>query len=306
MLAESLFAVWGACKLEFSGRWNREGYMSLNRDILAQEICSRLDAQRERIASQWTQSAPIHHFVLDDLLPEEWTTRIRAAFPKPDAMVLKKNLREVKYVAAQMDRYDRLLEEIIYAFQAPGVVERIESITGLKALEPDTELYAGGISLMSPAHYLNPHIDNSHDRTRERYRVLNLLFYVSPQWPQDRGGNLELWPQGLGGPPTTLVSRFNRLVVMITHRHSWHSVSPNATTADRCCVSNYYFSRFPPGGVDYYHVTEFSGRPEQPLRSVLLRGDNWLRTIIRTKMPWAFKNRHFYVQSTSRDRDKSS
>ena len=214
-------------------------------------------------------------------------------------MVLKRSLREVKYVAAQMDRYDRLLEESIYAFQEPGIVERVEAITGLKALEPDTHLYAGGISLMSPGHYLNPHIDNSHDKMRERYRVLNLLFYVSPEWPADEGGNLELWPQGLRGRPTTLVSRFNRLVVMLTHQHSWHSVSRNAAKADRCCVSNYYFSKLPPGGSHYYHVTEFFGRPEQPLRNVLLCADNWVRTVIRTRMPWAFKNRHFYDQTTS-------
>ena len=271
--------------------------MSMTRGALASEICARLDAHRERMAQQWRQTAPINYFVLDGLLPVEWATRIRAAFPRPEAMALKRSMREVKYVAAQMDKYDQLLEESIFAFQEPGVVERIEAITGLKALEPDTHLYAGGISLMSPGHYLNPHIDNSHDKMRERYRVLNLLFYVSPDWPEDQGGNLELWPQGVRGEPTTLTSRFNRLVVMMTHRHSWHSVSRNAAAADRCCVSNYYFSKLPPGGVHYYHVTEFFGRPGQPLRNVVLRGDNWLRTVIRTRLPWAFKNKHFYDQA---------
>jgi len=85
-----------------------------------------------------------------------------------------------------MNQYDSVLEEAIYAFQMPAVVARVEQITGLRALEPDTMLYAGGISLMGPGHFLNPHIDNSHDRTRERYRVLNLLYYVSPQWSVDR------------------------------------------------------------------------------------------------------------------------
>jgi hypothetical protein len=39
------------------------------------------------------------------------------------------------------------------------------------------------------------------------------------------GGNLELWPTGPKGQPITIVSKFNRLVVMITHKQSWHSVS---------------------------------------------------------------------------------
>ncbi|HVW70384.1 MAG TPA: 2OG-Fe(II) oxygenase [Steroidobacteraceae bacterium] len=271
--------------------------MKLDRQVLANEIVRRLDAELQAVSRQWHATVPANHFVLDDLLPPEWTAAIRSAFPAPEAMVLKKSLREVKYVAAQMDKYDRLLEESIYAFQMPDVVSRIEAVTGLQALEPDSHLYAGGISLMAPRHYLNPHIDNSHDKSRTRYRVLNLLFYVSPQWPENRGGNLELWPQGLRGAPTTLVSRFNRLVVMGTHRRSWHSVSRNAAGADRCCVSNYYFSRLPPGGEHYYHVTEFFGRPEQPVRNFFLRGDNWLRTVIRTRLPWAFKNPHFYDQS---------
>jgi Rps23 Pro-64 3,4-dihydroxylase Tpa1-like proline 4-hydroxylase len=274
--------------------------MNLDRDVLAHEICRRLDSQYEAISRQWQGSAPVNHFIVDDVLPEDWAQRIRSAFPGGRAMELKSSLRELKYVAAQMDRYDPLLEESIYAFQAPGVLERVAQVTGLKALEPDSMLYAGGISLMAPGHFLNPHIDNSHDKLRQRYRVLNLLYYVSPQWPEDRGGNLELWQKGPRGVPTTIVSRFNRLVVMLTHRQSWHSVSRNRAQADRCCVSNYYFSQQPIGGEHYYHVTEFRGRPEQPVRDLILRGDNWLRTVIRTRFPRAFRNPHFYERAEGR------
>lgn len=269
--------------------------MELKRDVLAREICDRLDARAQDLARQWDESKPVRHFVVDDVLPVEWAQRIHAAFPQRDAMTLKKSWRELKYVAAQMDKHDPLLEESIFSFQMPAVVERIARLTGLSSLEPDEMLYAGGISLMAPGHFLNPHIDNSHDKFRQRYRALNLLYYVSPDWSKERGCNLELWPDGPRGEPITVVSRFNRLVVMMTYRSSWHSVSPNTSQQDRCCVSNYYFSKRPLESVaDYYHVTEFRGRPEQPVRDVLLRADNWLRTVIRTRMPGAFKNPHFY------------
>lgn len=272
----------------------------LDRRLMSAEIARRLIESEASLRRQWAEAPTIGYFVLDDLLPAEWAEAIRRAFPAPATMDIKSSLRELKYVAAQMNRYDPLLEEAIYAFQAPDVVGAIERITGLPALEPDEHLYAGGISLMAPGHFLNPHIDNSHDKFRSRYRVLNLLYYVSPQWPEDRGGNLELWPQGLRARQTTLVSRFNRLVVMITHRKSWHSVSRNRSEADRCCVSNYYFSERPIGGADYYHVTEFRGRPEQPMRDMALRADNWFRTFIRTRFPQAFENRHFYERATAK------
>jgi Rps23 Pro-64 3,4-dihydroxylase Tpa1-like proline 4-hydroxylase len=276
--------------------------VDLTRNVLAREIQRRIESERTTLARQWQAAAPINHFVVDDLLPEEWTRRIREAFPNDEQMTLKRSLRELKFVAAQMDRHNPLLEEAIYAFQAPEIVALVEEITGLRALEPDEMLYAGGISTMAPGHFLNPHVDNSHDKFRERYRVLNLLFYVSPQWSESEGCNLELWPQGPTGKPVTLVSRFNRLAVMVTHRGSWHSVSPNIGRKNRCCVSNYYFSQVPIGGADYFHVTSFRGRPEQPVRDLVLRADIWLRTAIRRLFPQGIReNKHFYDKDKTHD-----
>ena len=267
----------------------------LSRDSLSQEICRRLEDEKDGLREQWQASAPVNYFVLDDLLPEQWSREIYAAFPDTEQMTLKRSLREIKYVSAQMNKHSPVLEEGIYAFQTPQLVKLVEQITQIKALEPDDMLYAGGISAMANGHYLNPHVDNSHDKFRERYRVLNLLYYVSPDWTEAAGCNLELWPAGPEGRPTTILSRFNRLVVMVTHQGSWHSVSRNVSNRVRCCVSNYYFSKEPPGGAEYFHVTSFRGRPEQPIRDMVLRTDIWLRTAIRRLFPAGIaKNRHYY------------
>lgn len=243
----------------------------------------------------WEASGRVQHAVVDDLLPVDVARRIRDAFPAPESMGIKKSLRELKHVAAQMDRYDPLLEEAVFAFQDPRVVQLVAEITGLRELEPDSLLYAGGVSLMSRGHFLNPHIDNSHDKARERYRVLNLLYYCSPDWRLDNGGNLELWPEGVSGSPVTIESRFNRLVLMVTHTASWHSVSRVEVDGARCCVSNYYFSKRPAEPRDYFHVTFFRGRPEQPLRDLVLRIDGTLRMGLRKLFPAGVKEtRHYY------------
>jgi Rps23 Pro-64 3,4-dihydroxylase Tpa1-like proline 4-hydroxylase len=274
--------------------------MRLDREALAGKILARLNEQEHALREQWQASEPINHFVLDDLLPQEWAAQVREKFPSGEGMTLKRSLRELKYVAAQMNRHDPLLEEAVYAFQAPAIVAAVERITDLKALEPDHLLYAGGISLMAPGHFLNPHLDNSHDKFRERYRVLNLLYYVSPDWTQEKGANLELWPQGPDGAPLTLVSRFNRLVVMATHQGSWHSVSRNVSADNRCCVSNYYFSKHPIGASEYFQVTSFRGRPEQPVRDLVLRADIWLRTRLRKLFPLGVRDNPHYYRRDSR------
>jgi Rps23 Pro-64 3,4-dihydroxylase Tpa1-like proline 4-hydroxylase len=270
--------------------------VQLDRVSIAHAVSLRLDAALDELTRQWRGSGPINHFVIDDLLPDAWAKRIREAFPSSDTMSLKDSLRERKFVAAQMDKYDPVLEESVYAFQQPDVLERVAAITALRGLEPDDRLYNGGVSLMAPGHFLNPHIDNSHDMHRQRYRALNLLYYVSPDWTEQLGGNLELWPQGPKEAPLTIVSRFNRLAVMVTHSGSWHSVSRSLATRDRCCVSNYYFSKHPVRGVeDYFHVTTFRGRPEQPVRDLVLRADGSLRQLLRRLFPLGVKpTKHFY------------
>ena len=167
-------------------------------------------------ANNGAQGFPIRNVVIDDLLPDAVARQIAAAFPAPDAVVAKSSLRERKHVAAPMDRYDPLLEEIVYAFQDPHVLSLVAGITGLEAMEPDANLYAGGISAMVRGAYLRPHLDNSHDASRERYRVLNLLYYVTPDWDESDGGSLQLWDDGPRGVPRTIASRFNRLVLMAT------------------------------------------------------------------------------------------
>lgn len=267
----------------------------ITREALAQHICGRIDAELEQIRHQWSSSTGVSYFVVDDVLPQEWAQRIATAFPDSGSMMLRRSLRELKFVSAQMNNHNPLLEEAIFAFQAQSVLERVQQITGLRDLEPDELLYAGGISVMGQSHFLNPHLDNSHDKSRSRYRVLNLLYYVSPDWKPENGGNLELWPEGPGGKQITVTSTFNRLVVMITHQHSWHSVSPITAPAQRCCISNYYFSRFPVGAGEYFHVTSFRGRPEQPVRDLALRADGLLRGWVRKIFPQGVREtRHYY------------
>jgi len=90
-----------------------------------------------------------------------------------------------------------------------------------------------------------------------------LLYYVTPDWKLEYGGNLEMWPNGIAEKQTTIHSKFNRLVVMVTHDSSWHSVSKIKQDAHRCCISNYYFSETSIHKNEKFHVTSFRGRPEQ-------------------------------------------
>jgi len=254
----------------------------MKRKEYADLIYSKLVDNLSEVKIQFNNSKnKIGYFYIDDVLPVGEAEYIYNCFPKPEQTTLKRSLKEYKYIAAQMDKYNPVLEEIIYAFQDERIVKLVGEICEITSPFPDSNLYAGGISMMGHENYLNPHLDNSHDKDRNLWRVLNLLYYVTPDWKEENGGNLEVWPNGIKAEQTTIHSKFNRLAVMATHQGSWHSVSPVQIDRIRCCVSNYYFAKEPLLSSDEFHVTSFRGRPEQKSVDLILRIDNTVRMGIR-------------------------
>jgi Rps23 Pro-64 3,4-dihydroxylase Tpa1-like proline 4-hydroxylase len=257
----------------------------MNRQEYADKIFQRISSCKASLQRDFFGSDKINNFIVDNLLSEDEAREIYNAFPRKEEMVPANSLRGCKYIAVQMNRYNPLLEEIIYAFQEPKIVSLIAEITKIEQLLPDASLYGGGISLMTQGSFLNPHLDNSHDKERQNYRVLNALYYVTPEWKPEYGGNLELWPYGLKAKQQTIWSQFNRLVVMVTNKTSLHSVSPVLANAHRCCVSNYYFSPKSIEDKDYSHVASFRGRPEEKVKDVILQADAGLRNLVRRGLP---------------------
>jgi Rps23 Pro-64 3,4-dihydroxylase Tpa1-like proline 4-hydroxylase len=248
-------------------------------DQLADIIARRIDSEFDRFAMQWRQpiGTPTRHFIVDDLLPAPWAQSINAAFPMDRSIWHQhSSFRERKKTFARLAEVDSLIADITDAFHKEPVLQAVKRVTGIDGLEADPELYAGGISMMGKGDFLNPHIDNSHDSIRARYRRLNLLYYISLGWRDEYGGNFELWNADVTRP-VVITSKFNRLVVMDTNRTSWHSVNPVQVDDNRCCISNYYFSKASPENSDYYHVTSFMGRPNQTLARAWGRVDNFLR-----------------------------
>lgn len=256
--------------------------MSFDSATLARLIVERLDYAKQDLQRQWTNpvGTATRHFVLEDVLPEEIATAIAAAFPVDGAGFNdRSSFREHKKTLAKLGKTDPVLGAISLAYQEENVIAKIAEITQMTGLEPDRSFYAGGLSMMFTGDFLNPHIDNSHDGERKRYRRINLLYYINQGWTEEHGGNFELWNNEVS-QPKTLVSGFNRLVAMETNKKSWHSVSKVVSDRPRRCVSNYYFSKVSPDGDKYFHVTSFTGRPTEVFKRLIGPLDNGARNVI--------------------------
>ncbi|MCX7115088.1 MAG: 2OG-Fe(II) oxygenase [Gammaproteobacteria bacterium] len=242
------------------------------KDHLTHLIVQRLTDAKDQLSSAFNTKHPIkvaRHFVLDDLLPTEIAENIYANFPKPNKMHLIK-CRGIKFKYSHLKDTAPLLQDINAAIQDPRVVNIIEEITGIQHQIPDPTKFAGGISTLLKGYYINPHLDNSHDVVMKRYyRTVNVLYYVSPDWSLENGGNYELWDESIS-ERILVPSLFNRLLVMETNSYSWHAVNPVLCNARRCCVFNYYFSEHSPEHRDYFFShSSFKARPEQTYRRAI-------------------------------------
>jgi len=233
----------------------------MTRQQLSEQIAQQLAAHKEELSRYWNQSSPVRHFYLDGLLPEEWAIECYDALPGAADLMERNTIKEHKHVGIDLEKYKPLVGDILLAFQDAGVIKAVSEITGVKDLLPDESLYGSGVSMMLEGDFLLPHLDNSHDGDGNLYRVLNTLYYITPNWPEDKGGNLELWDSHMK-QRLEIHSRFNRLVVMETNTRSIHSVNKVVNNGARTCISNYYFSEKPVNEPEYIHKTTFYARPE--------------------------------------------
>lgn len=266
-------------------------------------IASRLRAELDSLRRQFAEPriGRTRYAVIDNLLPTDLAHAIHRAFPPLERMRLMSSFREQKYTSKALDQMDRLMHDAIFAFQAQEVIDVVAEITGMRDMVGDPHLYAGGISAMTKGHFLQPHIDNSHDGEGRLYRVLNLLYYVTPDWSPESGGSLELWDERVR-ERVELPSLFNRLVIMQTNQSSFHSVNAVRAAGARCCVSNYYFSPHSPNDREVFHITFFQARPEQPLMRLLATADGYARSIVRRVFRRGLARKDVYTGHDERQR----
>lgn len=242
---------------------------------LIELILKRLNESKEQLKRDFLAEHPIkisRYFVLDNLLPIELAEQIYANFPNPKKMHLLTSFAKIKLKYCHLKNSAQLLQDLNAAIQDPKVVALIEEITGVKNQIPDPTRFAGGISTLLKGYYINPHLDNSHDVEMKRYyRTMNVLYYVSPNWKIENGGNYELWDESVNNH-LLVPSLFNRLLVMETNSRSWHAVNPVLCDSPRCCIFNYYFSEQSPEGKDYFFdAPSFRPRPEQKFLRAISR-----------------------------------
>lgn len=252
------------------------------REQLTTLITQRLESERNKIREDFSNynSVRTRFSVIDNFLPVSIARKIFISFPSFKEMKFFDNFQEKKYVSSNLEKFKPVIADLTRSFQHSEFVKKIAEFTEIKGLQGDLRFQDSRICAMAKGHFLNPHLDSSHDSDGKNFRVLNILYYCTPDWKTEYGGNLEIWDENIT-EAIEIPSLFNRLVLMETDEKAWHSVNKVRKDSARCNISNYYFSPQSPNDLKTNYATRFKARPEQKFRRILTKVGNDMRTILR-------------------------
>lgn len=240
--------------------------------------------------SRFLTATPFPHLVLDDFLPESFIRRIVDAFPD-------KTLCSVSHTRAHQrlkrgyrphDLGENPCREYLQLFNTPAVLQFVEAVTGVGNLIADPDFVGGGLHEIERGGRLAVHADFTLHQRLQLQRRVNLLIYLNEDWRSEYGGNLELWDATMENCVQSIQPIFNRCVIFLTDKRSFHGHPGPLTCPDwmtRRSIAIYYYteisSKYDPAEIN--GITEWQARPGS---DDVIPGSRYLRLkrLIRDKL----------------------
>jgi Rps23 Pro-64 3,4-dihydroxylase Tpa1-like proline 4-hydroxylase len=118
-------------------------------------------------------------------------------------------------------------------------------IPKLVKIVPDLTYDGGGYVVSPPGSYLGYHADFNFSSSAEKYRVINVLFYMNPNYVGGQGGHLHLLDCNSKTVEKSVLPEQNTILGFFTDDTSFHGVSLNKMDFYRRSFNLYYYSDAP-------------------------------------------------------------
>lgn len=214
----------------------------------------------ESYSREYQNAKPFPHFIIDNFLPEDLAHALYAE---------SCNLPNVK----KFDRAGSYMEECTDLPQLPvaskyvSIMHSYEGMSwisrtlGMEGLIADPYIVGGGYANSYNGNILNPHIDYNWNDRLKLHRVVTAILYLTPEWHDSYGGELNFYNKDRSEIVTTIPNKFNRMVFFAYDKHGWHGTSRISCpdNVHRCNFRLYFFlsnsthlSDDPPHRSQYY------------------------------------------------------
>lgn len=151
--------------------------------------------------------------------------------------------------AQQLKNYCPTIGEVLNELTSTNFLRFLGELTGIDGLLSDPFFHGGGIHKTATGGHLNIHSDYVFHDTTKWYRRINLLLYLTPNWQEEWGGNLELWDTDMSSKVRDVIPVQNRAVIFNTTTKSFHGHPQPLQCPDdiyRYSIALYYFTVEPP------------------------------------------------------------
>ncbi|GAA5152968.1 hypothetical protein GCM10023340_34200 [Nocardioides marinquilinus] len=243
------------------------------------DMASLLDDLDGKAAS-YRSAEPFPHIVLDDVLTSEAFAAAVRDFPaiRDEFWRGYLHVNETKYANTQPDTWAPSIRSLAEAFCTPEFVDFLQRLTGIDDLIADFTMDGGGLHQTLRDGHLNIHADfTTHHTHQDWARRVNILLYLNEEWPEEWGGQLQLWDKDMQACQATVTPRGNRMLIFTTTVDSFHGHPEGLTCPPdqaRRSLAMYYFTR---EDAPVRRATNYRARPdEKGFKRAAITADRWL------------------------------
>jgi hypothetical protein len=203
----------------------------------AEILNPRLHSEKEALGSTFREAKPFPHVVISDFFARDVAQRLLDDFPSFEDRYATGETGEVGRKAARRNVRDisDAYREVDDFIQTSEFLNFMSEMTGIPDLMYDAEYHGGGTHENVNGASLYTHVDFNY-HPKGWHRRLNLIVYLTPEWQEEWGGNLELhsnpwdpWTDEV----ETVPAEFNHAIVFETSEHSWHGFPEIRLPEDR-------------------------------------------------------------------------
>jgi hypothetical protein len=271
---------WGVLMISVTraGRGDAEG--DGNRGSIDRVIdLGSIEQDLPELRTAYLEASPFPHIALDGFLLPEAARAAEAEFPKPGSghWVNYVHANERKFANTDPTSWGPTLQAIWRELTSERFIALLSELTGIEGLVTDDSLEGAGLHQTTTGGFLNIHADFTvHPHKRHLHRRVNLLVYLNEDWPEEFGGDLELWSRDMKTREALIAPVGNRAVVFTTGADTWHGhPEPLRCPPDRARQSlAIYFYTVEDAPVA--RSTEYRARPGDGAKSILIYLDKEL------------------------------
>jgi hypothetical protein len=213
----------------------------------------------------YQEAKPFPFVIIDNFLPLEKVMQVADDFPIADEKIWINyiHFNEKKYGLNAWEHIPLSLRNLIDRLQTGEFLETLAILTGIPGLIADPELAGGGLHQMYPGGFLNIHSDFLIHPVKTNFkRRINLILFLSTDWNESYGGDLEFWSKDMRECVTRIQPKFNRCVIFNTDEYSYHGCPEKLRGPQgfsRKSLALYYYTEYT--NTPHKKYTDYKARP---------------------------------------------